>query len=425
MRDSWRSEWRKYQSSITTQRKPQPPPKSALAASTDSKGDKSGGGKGTNKEEETKGLPGNPVPKPKPKAKAKADGANSEKGKGKGKGKGDKEKKEDKDKPKAPSKATVECLFFPKGTCNRGDSCPFVHNPAKAAAKAKPAATAKPAAVAFVVGSAGITGASASSTNTANENLKKSAWSMFKSSIAALVKPFVTLMSLASSCFDSTACLEPQEFASIASLFSGNGGDIKDIIPHIPDDVGVKDALHCVPAVLSNHHALSACSARTGVQQIEWIADSGAGRDLCSERAFLEQGYTKSMIDQYSTAVNPTKFETGNGTFVSDSCISLDGSSFGKASYHVMNDCPLVRALGKIVQDDGKPFVWIPGELPFFGKSKDVVQVAADESQIIQADRVEDGVPIFVEDVDVSSRTYALAAGDGEVVAEDPAPPPV
>ena len=279
--------------------------------------------------------------------------------------------------------------------------------------------------MAFVVGSAGITGASASSTNTANENLKKSAWSMFKSSIAALVKPFVTLMSLASSCFDSTACLEPQEFASIASLFSGNGGDIKDIIPHIPDDVGVKDALHCVPAVLSNHHALSACSARTGVQQIEWIADSGAGRDLCSERAFLEQGYTKSMIDQYSTAVNPTKFETGNGTFVSDSCISLDGSSFGKASYHVMNDCPLVRALGKIVQDDGKPFVWIPGELPFFGKSKDVVQVAADESQIIQADRVEDGVPIFVEDVDVSSRTYALAAGDGEVVAEDPAPPPV
>ena len=408
--------------------KPQPPPKSALAASTDSKGDKSGGGKGTNKEEETKGLPGNAVPKVKPKAKAKADGAkgaNSEKGKGKGKGKGDKEKKEDKDKPKAPPKATVECLFFPKGTCSRGDSCPFVHNPAKAAAKAKPAATAKPAAVAFVVGSAGITGASASNTNTADENLKKSAWSVFKSSIAALVKPFVTLMSLASSCFDSSACLEPQGFASIASLCSSNGGDVKDIVPQIPDDVSVKDALHCVPAVLSYHHALSARSARTGVQPIEWIADSGAGRDLCSERAFLEQGFTKSMIDQYSTAVNPTKFETGNGTFVSDSCISLDGSSFGKASYHVMNDCPLVRALGKIVQDDGKPFVWIPGELPFFGKSKDVVQVAADESQIIQADRVEDGVPIFVEDVDVSCRTYALAAGDGEVVVEDPAPPPV
>ena len=189
--------------------------------------------------------------------------------------------------------------------------------------------------------------------------------------------------------------------------------------------MSVKDTLHCAPAVLSNYHALSARSAHSDVQQIEWIADSGAGRDLCSERAFIEQGFSKDLIDQFSTAVNPTKFETGNGTFVSDSCISLDGSSFGKASYHVMNDCPLVRALGKIVQEDNKPFVWIPGELPFFGKSKDAVQIAADESQIIQANRVEDGVPIFVEDVNVSRQTYALAAGDGEIVAEVPAPPPV
>ena len=160
------------------------------------------------------------------------------------------------------------------------------------AAKAKPAATAKPAAVAFVVGSAGISGASASNINTTNENLKKSAWSMFKSSIAALVKPFVTLLSLASSCFDSTFCLQTQGLASIASLCSGNGGGVKDfeciqeacgvpkeqapfcflfqtnfkekgapflntfnkdIIPQIPGDVSVKDTLHCVPAVLSNH----------------------------------------------------------------------------------------------------------------------------------------------------------------------------
>ena len=403
--------------------KPQPNPKSALAASTESKGDKSGSGKGINKEEETKGLPGHPIPKPKPKpkVKAKADGAkgaDAEKGKGKGKGKGGKEKKGDKDQPKAPAKATVECLFFPKGTCNRGDSCPFVHNPDKAPAKAKPAATAKPAAVAFVVGSAGISGASASNINTTNENLKKSAWSMFKSSIAALMKPFVTLLSLASSCFDPKSCIQTQGHASIASLCSSNGGGVRDIIPQIPGDVSVKDTLHCVPAVLSNHHALSARSAHSDIQQIEWIADSGAGRDLCSERAFIEQGFSKDMIDRFSTAVNPTKFETGNGTFVSDSCISLDGSSFGKASYHVMNDCPLVRALGKIVQEDNKPFVWTPGELPFFGKSKDAVQIAADESQIIQANRVEDGVPIFVEDVNV-------AAGDGEVVDEPPAPHPV
>lgn len=83
------------------------------------------------------------------------------------------------------------------------------------------------------------------------------------------------------------------------------------------------------------------------------------------------------------------------------SAFRLEGSSFGKASYHVMNDCPLVRALGKIVQDDGKPFIWVPGELPSFGKSKDALQVAAGKSQVIHANRVEDGVPIFAEDVNV------------------------
>ena len=83
-----------------------------------------------------------------------------------------------------------------------------------------------------------------------------------------------------------------------------------------------------------------------------------------------------------------------------------------------MNDCPLVRSLGKIVQDDGKPFVWIPGELPFFGMSKDSVQVVAGKNQVIHANRVEERVPIFSEAVNVSHYTYALAAGDIDALAE-------
>lgn len=161
---------------------------------------------------------------------------------------------------------------------------------------------------------------------------------------------------------------------------------------------------------------MSARSSHAKVQRIELIADSGAGRDLCSERALLQQGFTKGMFDHHSNEVEPTKFETGNGTFVSNSCISLDGSSFGKASFHVMSDCPLVRSLGKIVQNDNKPFVWLPGELPFFADSIDSVQIVADESQIIRADRVEDGVPIFSESVDAAKGSYALAAGEFDVM---------
>ena len=136
------------------QPKAKPAPKAAVAKD-DPKRSKDGtkGGKG----EDSKGLP-SPTshPKAKPKAKPKTSdegskGAGSGKGDGKGKGKSrTDEKKDAKPKPKAKA-SKVPCLFYPKGTCNRGDQCPFLHEP-KAAAKPKAAATAK-ATVAFVVGS--------------------------------------------------------------------------------------------------------------------------------------------------------------------------------------------------------------------------------------------------------------------------------
>ena len=125
---------------------PQMTPKVAKMALKDAKG-----GKG----EGSKGLP-SPTshPKAKPKAKPKTSdegskGAGSGKGDGKGKGKSKPDEKKDaKLRPKAKA-STVPCLFYPQGTCNRGDQCPFLHEP-KAAAKPKAAATAK-ATVAFVV----------------------------------------------------------------------------------------------------------------------------------------------------------------------------------------------------------------------------------------------------------------------------------
>lgn len=103
------------------------------------------------KDETPTALPVNP----KRKARPKGDKDNP-KG-SKGKGKGDKPPKggsppvppkakadgpPSKAKPKDNrDKSTVPCLFFPKGTCNRGDSCPFSHE--GPAAKAKPKAAAK------------------------------------------------------------------------------------------------------------------------------------------------------------------------------------------------------------------------------------------------------------------------------------------
>ena len=66
-------------------------------------------------------------------------------------------------------KSKVPCLFYPKGTCNRGASCPFSHEAAPA--KAKPKAEAKgPAAakatVATLIATSASQGANAVKTNT-------------------------------------------------------------------------------------------------------------------------------------------------------------------------------------------------------------------------------------------------------------------
>ena len=121
------------------------------------------------KDETPTALPVNPKSKAPPKGDK-----DSPKG-SKGKGKGDKPAKggnppvppkarADGPPPKANpkdnrDKSTVPCLFFPTGTCNSGESCPFSHD--GAAAKAKPKAAAKgPATAKAPVATLIITGAS-------------------------------------------------------------------------------------------------------------------------------------------------------------------------------------------------------------------------------------------------------------------------
>jgi hypothetical protein len=62
------------------------------------------------------------------------------------------------------------------------------------------------------------------------------------------------------------------------------------------------------------------------------------------------------------------------------------------------------------VEEEKRPFIWIPGSPPFFGLNPGSVQVTADASSIASATRVEDGVPIFSETFTTTS-SHALAAG--------------
>ena len=139
---------------------------------------------------------------------------------------------------------------------------------------------------------------------------------------------------------------------------------------HTPQGFASVATLSAAPAVVHHHNHGIAMSAKAADQySFEWIADSGAGRDLTSHRTLIEQGVPNAVLQKQTQSVNPIRFETGNNTVVSNSCIEIPGNVFGKARFQVMDDCPMVRSLGKFVElEQGHPFIWCPGELPFFGR---------------------------------------------------------
>ena len=141
---------------------------------------------------------------------------------------------------------------------------------------------------------------------------------------------------------------------------------------------------------------------------LEWIADSGAGRDLASNRAFIEQGVPGTVVQSCTQSISPIKFETGNGSYTADACVSLNGSAFGHANFSVMEDFPIVRFLGKIVST-GKPFVRLPDQLPFFCQDVEGIQLSYGSTKVHSASRVKDKVPIFSETFQMND-TFALPA---------------
>ena len=86
-----------------------------------------------------------------------------------------------------------------------------------------------------------------------------------------------------------------------------------------------------------------------------------------------------------------------------------------------MEDCPIVRSLGQIVAS-GKPFVWLPDQLPFFCQDLDAIQLTFDSTRVHTASRVEDYVPILSETFKTSNTGDIASDADSENVDEDPLP---
>ena len=122
-------------------------------------------------------------------------------------------------------------------------------------------------------------------------------------------------------------------------------------------------------------------------------------RSLASVRSLVDQGIPESLIQQHVDQASEIRFETGNGTTNSTESFSFHGSSFGTFEHRILDNCPIARSLGEVV-NSGRPFIWLPNELPFFGESVEKVQVAC-VGQRLTADRIEENVPVFRETIQV------------------------
>ena len=168
----------------------------------------------------------------------------------------------------------------------------------------------------------------------------------------------------------------------------------------------VSKVFACVVPVLQSgvsHLGLPVASTAATSFCLDWIADSGAGRSLGSVSSLEAGGIPSSLIQQNSTSTEfPINFATGGGTKKGEHTIGYQGDVFGFTNAYLLpKGCPMVRSLGEIVNSQDRPFVWMPGQLPYFALSSDRIQVQIADEDCIEANRVEENAPIFRQNIGI------------------------
>ena len=197
-----------------------------------------------------------------------------------------------------------------------------------------------------------------------------------------------------------------------------------------PNQVGCLQSFAAPTFVRSAEQACVATWSQSGSYDVEWICDSGASRSLASVQSLVNQGIPENLVYSCLSPAPAIKFETGNGVTNSTECFNFHGSNFGAYEHRILDSCPIARSLGEIVSS-GRPFVWMPGEMPYFAESGESLRSRCKGNKLV-ADRVEENVPVFKESIQISedssramqsvsvSVPHALAAGEHELaVASD------
>jgi hypothetical protein len=132
------------------------------------------------------------------------------------------------------------------------------------------------------------------------------------------------------------------------------------------------------------------------------MGDTGAGRHLGSIAAFTNQGVPEKVVKSATRETQfPIQFETGGGEQGGRSTISVSCHDMKHdALLYLLDSCPLALSIGQVVNESGLPFIWVPGELPFFAKPGSLKWSCAKTNRI-NASRVYQNVPMFEFEISI------------------------
>ena len=357
-------------------------------------------------------------------AAAAAAPSSSSKGKGKGGNNGN-----GSGTPKSPrtkeQNSKIPCMFWAYDCCHKGKDCEYLHDKNQLYKGPKPknlkptaagAATvlAGMAAISTIPGASGVKIPSHDGCKEAKAKSNGSAEPLDSDSRGKgqPSEPEQALVEASwESSIDPESCLAPLESRGIRVkvLASKVQGKAERVAKRMNASMLPKGGVFQkrITTIMAAMAAMDPCSninvashPRTGSDgtsfNMEFLVDSGAGRNLVSQRSIPEEAHS-----YFSEAPEKLRFSTGGGPRSGTKAVRIKGEASGDNVFYSLKDCPPALSVGIQVNEHKKPWVWFPDQLPFFIKADRVQDVTffCPESAKIYADRVDQNVPIMSERV--------------------------
>ena len=131
-------------------------------------------------------------------------------------------------------------------------------------------------------------------------------------------------------------------FGGLVSRYHQNLDVTQDTLQNSYDQCGVHATK--VNAAVGALASIARASSQpgTGTVALEWLGDTGAGRDLGSVRAFKEQGVSEDILNQVvRETAEPLAFQTGGGPKKGKTTVGCQGAMTGSRDMYMLADCPI------------------------------------------------------------------------------------